>query len=146
MCGTCSGIVRQDFPQEHLSLPMGKPVFSLLENFVFLSQAVAFLWEALFMLVHLHCKPFAFSRPVKIHYFFFASTLVPQIAGSIYCDSRDGGSPWIVSLFAFSGPGRKVKLVIFPLPPPFAPTKIVQYLLHLSRGGEKLDGVSSTSL
>ena len=83
---------------------------------------------------------------MKFHYFLFASTLVPQIAGSIYCDPRDGGVPCIVSLFAFSGPGRKVKLVIFPLPPPFAHKNFVEYLLPLSRGGEKLDGVSSTSL
>ena len=83
---------------------------------------------------------------MKIHYFLFASTLVPQIAGSIYCDRRDVGVPCIVSLFAFSGPGRKAKFIIFPLPPPFAPKNFVEYLLYLSRGGEKLDGVSSTSL
>ena len=83
---------------------------------------------------------------MKIHDFLFASTLVPQIAGSIYCDPRAGGSLCIVSIFGFLGPGRKVNLVIFPLPPPFAPKNFVEYLLPLSRGGEKLDGVSSTSL
>ena len=120
--GTCSGIVRQRVPQEHLSFPQGKALVFLLENIGFLSQTVAFLGEALFMPLQLHCKPFfAFSRHVKC--LLFASILVPRIAGSIYCDPRDGGSPCIVSLFGFSGPGRKAKFIIFLLPPPFAPKK-----------------------
>ena len=56
------------------------------------------------------------------------------------------GVPCIVSLFAFSGPGRKAKFIVFLLPPPFAPKNVVDYSLYLSRGGDKLHGVSSISL
>ena len=35
MCGTCSGIVRQDFPQEHLSFPLGNALVFLLEHISF---------------------------------------------------------------------------------------------------------------
>ena len=91
-------------------------------------------------------SPLRFRAQSKLIIFSLPPPLSPKTAGSIYCDPRAGASLCIVSLFAFSGPGRKVKLVIFPFPPPFAPKNFVEYLLPLSRGGEKLDGVSSTSL
>ena len=56
-----------------------------------------------------------------------------------------GGSPWIVSLFAFSGPGRKAKVIMFLLSPPFTPKIRGVFIVPFARG-KKLDGVSSTSL
>ena len=114
----------------------GNPCFSSGKLWFFLLENVVFLRKAFFVLVHLHCKDlFAFSRPVEINYFLFASTLVHQIAESIYCDPRARGPPCIVGIFVFLGSGRKVKFVIFPLPPPFAAQKTSWNIYYSFREG-----------
>ena len=99
------------------------------------------------MLVHLHCKPFAFSRPVKINYFLFASTLVPQNCWEYLLRPSRRGVTLHCKHFCIFGPRAQSKVCYFSFASTLRPQKTSWSIYCPFReGGEKLDGVSSTSL
>ena len=142
--GTCLGIVRQEFPQEPLSFPLGKPVFSFLENFGFPPANCYLPLGSLVYAYALTLQALCVFAPCENSFFSLCPHPCPPNCWESLLRPSRRGVPLHCKPFCVFGP--RAKFVIFLLPPPFAPQKIVECSLSLYRGGEQLDGVSSTSL